>query len=153
MEAAALYDLLEQRVAPRFYERGETGLPDRWIEMVRQTLTHLGPKVLAGRMVREYVERLYAPAAHAHRAHDPGHGTGARRLEVPGARRLAQGDRRPCGDLGGDRPRADRGARRDARRCAYGWAWAISAPDDVEVQAVSGRVDARTASPTRRRSR
>jgi starch phosphorylase len=36
--------------------------------MVRQTLTTLAPKVLAGRMVREYVERLYAPAAHAHRA-------------------------------------------------------------------------------------
>ena len=39
--------------------------------MVRQTLTLLGPKVLAGRMVREYVERLYAPAAHAHRAMAP----------------------------------------------------------------------------------
>ncbi len=61
LEAAALYELLEQRVAPRFYERGQHGLPDRSIEMVRQTLTHLGPKVLAGRMVRGLVERLYAP--------------------------------------------------------------------------------------------
>ncbi|MGW0977232.1 hypothetical protein, partial [Streptomyces griseus] len=32
--------------------------------MVRSTLVNLGPKVLAGRMVREYVERLYAPATH-----------------------------------------------------------------------------------------
>lgn len=70
LEAGALYDLLEQRVAPRFYERGREALPDRWIGMVRQTLTLLGPKVLAGRMVREYVERLYAPAARAHRALD-----------------------------------------------------------------------------------
>src|ERR1044072_5971504 len=38
--------------------------------MVRQTLTTLAPKVLAGRMVREYVERLYAPAARAHRVLD-----------------------------------------------------------------------------------
>lgn len=58
-------------MTPRFYERGQGGLPDRWIEMVRQTLTLLGPKVLAGRMVREYVERLYTPAAHAHRAMEP----------------------------------------------------------------------------------
>ncbi|MHC0430028.1 alpha-glucan family phosphorylase [Streptomyces sp. O3] len=70
LEAAALYDLLERRIAPRFYERGPGGLPDRWIGMVRATLAALGPKVLAERMVREYVEELYAPAARAHRALD-----------------------------------------------------------------------------------
>ncbi|MGG8406995.1 alpha-glucan family phosphorylase, partial [Streptomyces sp. 12297] len=73
VEAAALYELIEQRVAPRFYDRSGGGeLPARWIEMVRRTLLSLGPKVLAGRMVREYVERLYAPAALAHRSLDPG---------------------------------------------------------------------------------
>ncbi|WFB07308.1 alpha-glucan family phosphorylase [Streptomyces sp. LX-29] len=71
LEAAALYELLAERVAPRFYDRGAHGLPERWIDMVRRTLATLGPKVLAGRMVREYVERLYTPAAHAHRALDP----------------------------------------------------------------------------------
>jgi starch phosphorylase len=40
----------------------------RWIEMVRHTLKSLGPKVLSSRMVREYVERLYAPAAESARA-------------------------------------------------------------------------------------
>lgn len=39
IEAAALYDLLEQRITPRFYERGRAGLPDRWIQMVRRTLS------------------------------------------------------------------------------------------------------------------
>jgi starch phosphorylase len=68
LEAAALYDLLQNQVAPRFYDTGPHGLPHRWIEMVRHTLTTLGPKVLAGRMVRDYVTRLYAPAARAHRA-------------------------------------------------------------------------------------
>lgn len=71
IEAAALYDLIENQVAPRFYDVGERGLPERWIEMVRHTLVTLGPKVLAGRMVREYVEELYAPAARAHRSVDP----------------------------------------------------------------------------------
>jgi glycogen phosphorylase len=71
LEATALYDLIEQQVAPRFYDRGDrgtAGLPERWIEMVRHTLVTLGPKVLAGRMVREYVSQLYAPAGRAHRA-------------------------------------------------------------------------------------
>jgi starch phosphorylase len=63
LESGALYSLLEQAVAPKFYERDEHGVPPRWIEMVRHTLQTLGPKVLASRMVRDYVEQYYAPAA------------------------------------------------------------------------------------------
>ncbi|GAA2513255.1 glycosyltransferase family 1 protein [Streptomyces longisporus] len=137
IEADALYDLLEQRVAPRFYERGQHGLPDRWIEMVRQTLTLLGPKVLAGRMVREYVERLYAPAAHAHRAMDPGsarelaawkakvraawHGVTVDHVETSAAMATAE-----LGSTLALRVRVGLGE---------------LGPDDVEVQVVSGRVD------------
>jgi starch phosphorylase len=61
LEAHAMYDLIEKNVATRFYDR-QNGVPTRWVQMVRHTLKTLGPKVLAGRMVREYVERLYAPA-------------------------------------------------------------------------------------------
>ena len=63
LESSALYNLLEQAVAPKFYERDEHGVPPRWIEMVRHTLQTLGPKVLASRMVRDYVEQYYTPAA------------------------------------------------------------------------------------------
>ncbi len=62
LEAAALYDLIEGSVAPRFYDRDERGLPRRWLEMVRHTLSSLGPKVLASRMVADYVTKLYLPA-------------------------------------------------------------------------------------------
>ncbi len=63
LESTALYNLLERAVAPKFYERDEHGVPRRWIEMVRHTLQTLGPKVLASRMVRDYVEQYYTPAA------------------------------------------------------------------------------------------
>jgi starch phosphorylase len=63
IEADALYELIENDVAPRFYDLGDEGVPTRWIEMVRHTLKSLGPKVLATRMVRDYVRELYAPAA------------------------------------------------------------------------------------------
>ncbi|WP_066898617.1 glycosyltransferase family 1 protein [Mycolicibacterium houstonense] len=63
LEAAALYDLLEHAVTPKFYERDEHGVPTRWVEMVRHTLQVLGPKVLASRMVRDYTEQYYLPAA------------------------------------------------------------------------------------------
>ncbi|BBZ29726.1 alpha-1,4 glucan phosphorylase [Mycolicibacterium madagascariense] len=63
LEATALYDLLEKSVTTSFYERDENGVPQRWVEMVRHTLQVLGPKVLASRMVRDYTEKYYAPAA------------------------------------------------------------------------------------------
>lgn len=63
LESSALYRLLEEAVAPKFYERDQHGVPPRWIEMVRHTLQTLGPKVLASRMVRDYVEQYYTPAA------------------------------------------------------------------------------------------
>ncbi|WP_128801894.1 MULTISPECIES: glycosyltransferase family 1 protein [unclassified Streptomyces] len=137
IEAAALYDLLEQRVAPRFYERGRHGLPDRWIEMVRQTLTLLGPKVLAGRMVREYVERLYTPAAHAHRAMDP---DSARELAAWKARVRSAwpGVTVDHVETSAHMPTAELGTTLALRvRVGLG----DLGPEDVEVQAVSGRVD------------
>ena len=67
LEAAALYGLLAGSVAPKFYDRDADGVPVRWVEMVRHTLQVLGPKVLASRMVRDYTERYYAPAAESSR--------------------------------------------------------------------------------------
>ncbi|MET8136313.1 glycosyltransferase family 1 protein [Streptomyces sp. NPDC005251] len=137
LEAGALYDLLEQRVAPRFYERGQAGLPDRWIEMVRRTLTHLGPKVLAGRMVREYVERLYAPAAQAHRSLTAGT---ARELAAWKARVRAAWPRITVDHVEASSATTtpELGTTLSLRvRVGLG----DLAPDDVEVQAVAGRVD------------
>ena len=68
LEADALYDLIENQVAPRFYDLDDDGVPTRWLEMVRHTLKSLGPKVLATRQVRDYVSDLYAPAARTSRA-------------------------------------------------------------------------------------
>ncbi|MFI6507430.1 alpha-glucan family phosphorylase [Streptosporangium sp. NPDC050855] len=94
LEATALYDLIEHEVADRFYDRAD-GLPRRWLEMVRHTLASLGPKVLAGRMLRDYVVGLYAPAAASARAlsgdgHERARGFAAWKLKVgrawPGVR-------------------------------------------------------------------
>ncbi|MFI1035712.1 glycosyltransferase family 1 protein [Streptomyces sp. NPDC020951] len=137
IEAAALYDLLEQRITPRFYERGRSGLPDRWIEMVRQTLTLLGPKVLAGRMVREYVERLYTPAAHAHRTMTPdvARDLAAWKHRVRAAWHAVTVDHVETSVA---TTTAELGTTLALRvRVGLG----ELAPDDVEVQAVSGRVD------------
>ena len=68
LEAQAFYELVEKQVRTRFYDRDDRGVPQRWIDMVRHTLQTTGPKVLASRMLRDYVHQLYAPAATASRA-------------------------------------------------------------------------------------
>ncbi|MFR9800757.1 alpha-glucan family phosphorylase [Pseudonocardia sp. RS010] len=66
LEAQALYELLATQVAPAFYER-DHGVPPKWTGLVRHTWETLRPQVQATRMVREYVENWYAPAAEAAR--------------------------------------------------------------------------------------
>ena len=65
LEAAAFYDLVEHEIAPRFYDRDPRGIPRAWVDQVRHTLSSLSPEVSAERMMTEYVERLYVPAAGA----------------------------------------------------------------------------------------
>ncbi|MFG2649422.1 alpha-glucan family phosphorylase [Streptomyces sp. NPDC048436] len=137
LESAALYDLLERRIAPRFYEQGPGGLPDRWIEMVRRTLTRLGPKVLAGRMVRDYVEQLYVPAARAHRTLGA---EAAAELALWKARVRAAWPRVAVDHVEATATgaTAELGSTLSLRvRVRLG----ELTPDDVEVQTIAGRVD------------
>ena len=109
-EGRAIFDLLENEVVPMFYERSD-GLPRRWIGMVRHAVSTLGPEVDAVRMLRDYVERLYVPAARGLTALAGNGGPGRpRRLEGARAQRL---ERR------GGAQRRD-GAGRRARRRAPG---------------------------------
>ena len=80
LEAAALFEMLATQVAPMFYDRGESEVPGRWVDMVRHTLATLRPRVQATRMVQEYVEDWYAPAAHSSAAVTAESFAGARSL-------------------------------------------------------------------------
>ena len=141
LEAEALYSLIENSVAPAFYRRDEAGLPPRWMAMVKHTLRTLGPKVLASRMLREYVTRLYTPAAVSSRAAEAAEFAIARDLATWKATvraswpalRIDHVEAEGVGDA-----------------VMQGTQIAVSAfvslgdltPEDVVVQAVHGRVDA-----------
>lgn len=68
LEASALYDILEHEIAPMFYERDERGVPQAWMAKVRDSISQLGPRVSAERMVRDYTAELYLPAGRSARA-------------------------------------------------------------------------------------
>jgi len=64
IEVESLFDLLEQQVVPLFYDRGRGGpVPRGWVRRVKANLRTLGPQVEASRMVRDYVQQMYEPAA------------------------------------------------------------------------------------------
>ncbi len=57
-EAETLYDLLENHVAPEFYDRTDD-LPLKWIEKMRKSISGLVPRFSSCRMAIEYAESFY----------------------------------------------------------------------------------------------
>ncbi|GAA1082496.1 alpha-glucan family phosphorylase [Nocardiopsis composta] len=145
LEARALYELIEDRVAPLFYDADGEGLPKRWLEMVKHTLVSLGPKVLATRMVQDYVAGYYRGAAASSRALLDGGAAGARELAAWKARVRAgwPGVRIEHVEAGGidagagEPPRV--GGELDLRATVL---LGDLDPEDVQVEALVGRVGA-----------
>ncbi|MBX3071196.1 MAG: alpha-glucan family phosphorylase [Thermomicrobiales bacterium] len=63
LEANAIYDLLENEIVPLYYRRGADGVPHDWITVAKQSIRTVAPQFSARRMLKEYVDDLYAPAA------------------------------------------------------------------------------------------
>jgi glycogen phosphorylase len=66
-EANELYDLIEKQIAPEFYGRDEHGIPRGWVKRMRESMARLTPAFSTNRVVREYTEKHYLPAAAAFR--------------------------------------------------------------------------------------
>jgi starch phosphorylase len=62
-ETEQLYRILEQEVVPAFYERDAEGIPRAWVARIRASLSRLTPRFSSNRMLAEYLDRLYLPAA------------------------------------------------------------------------------------------
>jgi starch phosphorylase len=58
-DAGVLHGLLADEVLPAFYERGEDGVPERWVARMRASLKTLGPRFCASRMLEEYLDGPY----------------------------------------------------------------------------------------------
>ncbi len=61
-DAAALYTLLEEHIVPAYYDRDAAGVPHRWLAVVKESIRTVAPRFSARRMVKQYVEGMYAPA-------------------------------------------------------------------------------------------
>ena len=62
-DVTSLYDLLESKIVPLYYDRDARDLPPGWIAMMKASIATLTPRFSASRMVGDYVENAYMPAA------------------------------------------------------------------------------------------
>ncbi len=58
-----LYRVLRDEVIPLYYERDRDGLPRGWIQRMKRTIRTLGWRFNADRMVMDYSQKCYVPAA------------------------------------------------------------------------------------------
>lgn len=80
IEVEQLYERLENDIIPLFYARDTRGLPLGWLKRIRNSMMQLAPQFSSNRMLQEYVEQLYHPAARAHEKRCAQQGHVARQL-------------------------------------------------------------------------
>jgi starch phosphorylase len=61
-DANALYRLLEEEIVPAFYDRDASQVPHAWVATIKEAIRTVAPRFCSRRMVKQYVETMYAPA-------------------------------------------------------------------------------------------
>jgi starch phosphorylase len=67
VDSSSLYQLLENQIIPLYYAKPDGKLPLAWLQLMRESIRSVTPVFNTHRMVKEYTERLYVPAAQAYR--------------------------------------------------------------------------------------
>ncbi|MCP4885315.1 MAG: alpha-glucan phosphorylase, partial [Planctomycetaceae bacterium] len=62
-DAESLYEVLEQQVVPLFYDRDVDNLPRHWVERMMNSISTLAWRFSSHRMVMDYTNLCYVPAA------------------------------------------------------------------------------------------
>jgi starch phosphorylase len=72
-DTQAYYSCLENEIVSEFYDRDARGIPLAWVAKMRRSMATLTPRYSANRMVRQYVNEFYLPAAAAFKARTDQH--------------------------------------------------------------------------------
>jgi starch phosphorylase len=66
VDISSLFHVLEAQIIPLYYAKPDGRLPLAWIQLMRESIRTVVPAFTTHRMVKEYTERLYEPAAKAY---------------------------------------------------------------------------------------
>jgi starch phosphorylase len=62
IDSESIYDSLEEKIIPLFYNVNEKGIPTDWVRIMKNSIKSLTWNYSTDRMVKEYTERMYIPA-------------------------------------------------------------------------------------------
>lgn len=66
-DADALYDLLETKIIPLYYDTDDDGIPLEWVKVMKEAMKSVGAGFSTRRMAKEYVRNFYRDALdHVH---------------------------------------------------------------------------------------
>ena len=60
-DAETIYNLLEQEIIPEFFDVDENGIPNKWMERIKNALIAIAPQFSTARMLNEYQSKFYQP--------------------------------------------------------------------------------------------
>lgn len=82
IEAEMLYDMLETVIVPMFYKRGANRVPEEWVQYMKNSIASIAGRFSTHRMVRDYADEFYFPAAQKYRTLAENNAYEARQFQI-----------------------------------------------------------------------
>ena len=60
-DSQSIYETLENKIIPIYYEKNENGFSDRWVQIMKDSIISTGGRFSTSRMLTDYVDNLYIP--------------------------------------------------------------------------------------------
>ena len=59
LDADTIYHIIEEEIAPMFYSLNSAGLPEKWVQTIKNSISGIAPMFTMRRMLNDYIERFY----------------------------------------------------------------------------------------------
>ena len=63
LDAATIYSMLENEIIPLYFAKNSKGYSPEWIQYIKNSISQIAPNYTMSRMMRDYIDRFYAPEA------------------------------------------------------------------------------------------
>ncbi len=59
LDANTIYSILEDEIVPMFYNRNKSGVPEEWVQTIKNSISGIAPMFTMRRMLNDYKDRFY----------------------------------------------------------------------------------------------
>ncbi|MBQ3408996.1 MAG: alpha-glucan family phosphorylase [Clostridia bacterium] len=68
-DAVDLYNTLEKKIVPTYYNKSENGISNEWLKIMKESIISTGGKYSTARMLVDYTEKLYMPLCNLNKSY------------------------------------------------------------------------------------